>query len=95
MASSEVTAVLTTVSPKATITPTPKRVTSTPGSISATTRTTRPLSTSTPSPSVSTVNGSATRITSGHTSALTSPITTAAAERRSEVLDVEARQDVR
>ena len=68
----------TIVIPIATAIPVPRSLTCIDGSIWATARMTAPFRTRTPSPSVSTVNGSATRMRSGQTSALTRPIAAAA-----------------
>ena len=56
---------LTTVIPIATTIPAHTSSTCIPGSIWETPQTTAPFSTSTPRPSVSTVNGSATRMSNG------------------------------
>ena len=53
----------------------------------------RPLSTSAPSPSVRTVNGSASRMISGHASPFTRAISAEARERGLEAVDGHARED--
>ena len=78
MASSVVTARFTTVMPSAAMMPANRPETCSPGSMTETSSTTAPLRATTPRPSVSTVSGSASHTTSGHSNALMSPISAAA-----------------
>ena len=75
--SSEVTSVVMSVRPRATMIAVPSPSIRRPTSIDDARRITSPLSTSEPNPSVSTATGSAKRITSGHTNPFTRPITPA------------------
>ena len=91
IASSDVTAVVTIVMTSATMIPSSRVEISSPGASAATSRIIAPLSTIAPRPSVSTVSGSASLITSGHSRPLTQADQSGRAERGPNVLDVDPR----